>query len=195
MNVKRLLVKLADAFAELDMKPIMIGNAAGAVRGVPIKANDIDFIVSEIDYSKLTALAEKLNGKLKSDESSTRLFVHFVQTVYIDFHIKTSRLYMDFEENATPVHFSDNPILVAGLEDVLADKLARNLHIDQWAEFIYTNTMLSMKGELNLTGIDYSEQRMIELNLTVPMNERTRFLNERYNLEEAGTCLNLTLAD
>lgn len=130
------LEHITRAINYLGIKAILFGNAAAFLHGAPVRPNDLDFIVPEINQDKINDLVSVLKAQggqrisYKNDDeyeiaSVWRIWIGS-RKIQIDFTDKVSgdMSFSEIESRGTAIEFSSKNMLVASLKDVIDIKRA-----------------------------------------------------------------------
>ena len=122
---------LVEALAQSDLQTIFIGNAAAALRGVPVMTHDVDLMIREHAQleKKLQKFAQLFEVSLsRPDEPSSRMLRCSGRSVGVDFILSLSsrKSFESIRSRATKIRVGNRMIWVAALEDIIAAKEAAN---------------------------------------------------------------------
>lgn len=125
------LAELVEALAQSELQAVFIGNAAAALRGVPIMTHDVDLMIRDHPQldKKLQQFAKIFGVSLSRPyEPTSRMLRCSGRSIGVDFILSLSsrKSFESIRSRASQIRIGNRVALVATLEDIIAAKEAAN---------------------------------------------------------------------
>ena len=141
-----LLEKVLETLKEVKLEGILIENAGGALQGVPVMTQDIDFSVrdTELNRKKIRLFAEKLSLVLiRRDPAVSEVITAEGPDMIVDFVFRMApdQTFEGVRSRTKRIKVGEHLCLVADLEDILKSKKHANRPKDRAVIKLIEDTM------------------------------------------------------
>ncbi len=131
MDARPTIDEVARVLHEHGLEAILIGNAAAALQGAPVTTVDLDFLIRKTprNLQKLTAIAKSLGAVLLRPHYPVSGLFRLMRDddgLQLDFMtvIHGAKSFESLRGKSQSLDLAGHPLLVAGLEAVIASKRA-----------------------------------------------------------------------